>query len=263
MSTQPFIESDSQAPAAQLRARMEQQGYLFFRALLPHEEVLKVRREVLEQCAGAGWLDPAAPLMDGAERPGIEPLFEGDPAYRTVYRRLLKGPLFHAFPTQPVLLLVAGKLLGIQEAEVLVHPRRIGRVTWPHLEAATTPAHQDHFYIRGSLETYSCWVPLGDCPLQLGNLAVLPGSHHGGFRAHDVHLEHAVGGRGVEIDEAKAAWHGGDMSCGDALFFHSLCVHKALPNRTANRLRLSTDNRFQKPGDAIDPAALRPHYDAA
>ncbi len=72
----------------------------------------------------------------------------------------------------------------------------------------------------------------------------------------------AVGGRGVQVDEARAMWHGGDFGGGDALFFHSLCVHKALPNRTRNSLRLSTDNRFQKPDDAIDTGALRPHYDA-
>jgi hypothetical protein len=36
-------------------------------------------------------------------------------------------------------------------------------------------------------------------------------------------------------------------------------MHKALPNRTRRELRLSIDNRYQREGDEIDPAALRPH----
>ena len=34
-------------------------GILFFRGIVPLDTVMTVRRKVLEQCAVAGWLDPA------------------------------------------------------------------------------------------------------------------------------------------------------------------------------------------------------------
>jgi len=37
-------------------------------------------------------------------------------------------------------------------AKSLVHPRRIGRITFPGSAALTTPPHQDYFYIRGTVE---------------------------------------------------------------------------------------------------------------
>jgi hypothetical protein len=32
-----------------------------------------------------------------------------------------------------------------------------------------------------------------------------------------------------------------------------------MPNLTSDRLRVSTDNRYQRQKDAIDPSALLPH----
>jgi ectoine hydroxylase-related dioxygenase (phytanoyl-CoA dioxygenase family) len=89
---------------------------------------------------------------------------------------------------------------------------------------------------------------------------VAPKSHKQGFIEHDVHTPGAVGGRGVAVDEAHTVWHTGDFHMGDALFFHAYMIHKALPNRSGNRLRLSTDNRYQRPNEAIEPGALLPHY---
>jgi ectoine hydroxylase-related dioxygenase (phytanoyl-CoA dioxygenase family) len=253
-----FVESDAGAGADALRAEMDERGYLFFRQLVPARDVLAVRRALTTILAQAGWLDPGSDPMDAIANPELEPLMEGHPAYMPVYRTVLHTPLFHDFPAHPALLAVAAQLIG---GDVLVHPRRIGRITWPNYTAATTPAHQDHFYIRGSVETYSCWTPLGDCPRSLGGLAVWPGSHTRGYLDHSMHHEGAVGGRGVPVDEARASWHTTDFLPGDALFFHAYTIHKALPNLSGDRIRLSTDNRYQRQGDAIDPSALRPHFD--
>lgn len=59
---QPFTVSAPDEAAAVLQARFAEDGYLFFPGLLPAEPVLEVRRQVLELCAEAGWLDPEAPL---------------------------------------------------------------------------------------------------------------------------------------------------------------------------------------------------------
>lgn len=260
----PFIESNAQADNAALRAEMAERGYLFFRGVVTADVVMNVRRQVLELQREAGWIDDRDhDLMDGIVRAGVQPTMEGKPDYMAVYRKVLKLPDFHALPEHPALMAVAAKLLDCETP--LVHPRRIGRMTFPNYVEATTPPHQDHFYIRGAVETYSCWMPLGDVPIELGGLAVWPGSHKRGFIEHTARFEGAVGGRGVYPDELakpeEPEWHTTDFRPGDALFFHSFTIHKALPNLTANRMRLSTDNRYQRPQDEIEPGALRPHFD--
>jgi ectoine hydroxylase-related dioxygenase (phytanoyl-CoA dioxygenase family) len=94
-------------------------------------------------------------------------------------------------------------------------------------------------------------------------LAVWPGSHRQGFIEHNVKHAGAVGGRGVPVDESQVEWYTTDYEVGDALFFRSYTIHKALPNLTKDRLRLSTDNRYQLSTDEIDPGALKPHGVAA
>lgn len=255
----PFTESRLDEGAEALRARMKQEGYLFLRGIVSADEVQAVRGDVLALCAEAGWLDPARDPNEGIVAPGMEPTMEGMPEYMAVYRRVLKQlPRFHDFPTQPGLMAVARDLLGTDD--VLVHTRRIGRLTFPNNPEATTPAHQDHFYIRGSVDTFSCWTPLGDCPMALGGLAVLSGSHVQGFLEHTERYPAAVGGRGVLTEASDSGWRSSDFRAGDALFFHAYTIHKALPNQTPDRLRISTDNRYQRSGDAIDPGALQTHF---
>lgn len=255
----PFVESRDQDGAEALRDAMAEKGYLFFRGLVPLETVQTVRRDVLTLCAEAGWLNPGRDVMEGIVNPMMEPTGEGQAEYNAVYRRILRQtPSFDGFPLHPALMAVAAGLLGVGTGEVLVHPRRIGRVTFPRNLEATTPAHQDHFYIRGSVDTFSCWAPLGDCPTTLGGLAVAPGSHRSGFLEHTEVFPAAVGGRGVPTENIRE-WHTSDFQAGDVLFFHAYTVHKALPNRTPDRLRISTDNRYQREGDAIHPGALKTH----
>jgi len=257
----PFIESHPYEGPQALRDAMTERGYLFFRELIPVQDVLALRRDVLTLCREAGWLDSERDLMDAVIRADMQPTMEGQSEYNTLYRRILTQlPRFHAFPTHPCLMDIAATLLHTTAASVLVHPRRIGRITFPNLVSATTPAHQDHFYIRGTLDTYSCWAPVGDCPMELGGLAVAPGTHHAGFREHTEKYPAAVGGRGISVGDLSE-WHTVDYAAGDALFFHSCTIHKALPNRTPNRLRLSTDNRYQREDDSIDASALRTHLD--
>lgn len=256
----PFIESDALAPAEELRERMANEGYLFFRGLIPAEDVLAARRGVLELCEAAGWLDPSRDIMDGIPKPGHEPLREGMPEYMQVYRKILHTPVFHDFPTNRSLLNVAGKILNASSVEdVLVHPRRIGRITFPNMLEATTPPHQDFHYIRGAVDTYSCWTPLGECPIELGGLAILPFSRQRGFMEHTVQSQ-GTGGRGVPLDGEDLEWHTSDFGLGDALLFHSYTIHKAMPNLTEDKLRVSTDNRYQLAQDAIEPGSLQPHF---
>jgi ectoine hydroxylase-related dioxygenase (phytanoyl-CoA dioxygenase family) len=50
------------------------------------------------------------------------------------------------------------------------------------------------------------------------------------------------------------------MAAGDVLTFHSHTVHRALPNRTADRMRLSADFRYQPASHPVAPDSLLPHF---
>ena len=52
----------------------------------------------------------------------------------------------------------------------------------------------------------------------------------------------------------------GDLWIGDTLFFPALTIHKALPNYTEDKLRISLDNRYQAVGDPIAAHMLEPHW---
>ncbi len=88
------------------------------------------------------------------------------------------------------------------------------------------PWHQDNGY--GQLEPpldLTVWIALDDCTTDNGCLWVLPGSEHGGLRAHT-----EVGGlRGVRVDEPGISV---PMQRGDALLFGGALLHRSLPNRT-------------------------------
>jgi ectoine hydroxylase-related dioxygenase (phytanoyl-CoA dioxygenase family) len=150
------------------------------------------------------------------------------------------------------------KLFG---EKTLVHPRNIGRIMFPENTKYTTPAHQDFIHIRGTEETYTAWIPLGECPKALGGLTVLSGSHQGGIYP----VKPALGAGGVGIDTAPLEtdglyWVAGDFEIGDALFFHSHAVHKALPNQSPDRIRLSVDYRYQGCSKPVTEGSLLPHF---
>ena len=66
------------------------------------------------------------------------------------------------------------------------------------------------------------------------------------------------GAGGIEIqDPLEGRWTGGPMRAGDVLVFHSLTVHKGIPNRS-DRLRMSIDCRFQRVRDPFNPDNANP-----
>ncbi len=252
---QPYVDSTSLLlDAAALRQRAREDGCLFFRGLLPQDDVLDVRGQVLEVCRRHGWLVEGSDPMQGVVRAEGAVIESGDPRWQAFYCDVLKLRAFHALALHDKMVDALGVLFG--EA-VLPHSRNICRAMFPQTQTHSTPPHQDHFYIGGSDETWTAWIPLGDCPAELGSLAVARGTHAGGF-IRDVHEAKGAGGRAVEVAE-EAAWFGGDFECGDVLFVHSLAVHQGRDNGTADRLRLSVDYRYQPQSHPVREDSLLPH----
>jgi hypothetical protein len=54
-------------------------------------------------------------------------------------------------------------------------------------------------------------------------------------------------------------WFSTNFELRDTLFFPALTAHKAFPNLTEDRMRISLDNRYQRVGDRISEHMLVPH----
>ncbi len=253
-SLQPFVDStDLLDQPEELRRRMRREGYLYFGRLLAAERVLRLRRLFLDICRRHEWLAPGTDPLDG--RTNRAPTQEGSPDYWPVYREIQLSEDFHLLAHDERLV---GTLARILDEEVFVHPMKIGRISFPRNARATTPEHQDYVHIQGSLETYTSWIPLGDVPEELGGLAVLAGSHKLGVL--QPRAAEGAGGLGLDTSGYGLPWHGGAYRTGDVLIFPSTTVHKALPNLTSDRLRLSVDYRFTGTSHGVAETNLRLHY---
>jgi hypothetical protein len=235
---QPFVDSsDLFADGAALAARMRRDGYLFLPGLLPRGDVAALQRQIGAIARDAGWLRRDRAVEDAvADLSGF--CVDPDPTYLTTLRRINRLEDYHALKHHPVLIDLLERMLG---GAILPHPRVLMRNIFPGREEYTTKAHQDFPNVQGTTEAYTAWIPLIDCPMQAGPLQIAVGSHTAGVYDFDV----AGGAGGIEIkDPLDGRWVSGDFVAGDVLLFHSMTVHKGVPNRS-ERLRMSMDVRYQ------------------
>ena len=249
----PFKESNSllNDPPG-LRKRLRDDGYLFLRSILPKEEVVNLSHQILEICEEAGWLRPGSNFIDGQiER---APITERDDEYVPVYAQIQALETFHRLKLNK-------KIISIMETifqePVIPFPATIGRISFPRNNERATPPHQDWIFVRGSIDTLSCWVPLGDIPSDVGGLKILEGSHKAGFL--EPRPSPGPGGRTVYVDPSLE-WAHSNYCSGDILIFKMLTIHSAAANLTPDLLRLSADFRYTGESHVIDEEWLLPHF---
>jgi hypothetical protein len=267
--TDPALADDGDA----LRARLQEDGYLYIPGLLGRDAVREARLSVLERANAEGILDPAYPIEDGILRGKINPYFR--PAYteaNPALMRVLYGddqPMMHLFRNY----------FGV--------PVRHFDFTWMRVvgEGRGTAPHCDVVYMgRGTHDLLTAWTPLGDIPLTLGGLIVLENSHRrtpvalGDYLKQDVDVYCENGPNAERIKSGELKWEHYDGSfrkwtgditddpitlreqlggrwltspeyrMGDVLIFTMRTIHASIDNQT-RALRLSTDTRYQ-PADA-------------
>ncbi len=89
----------------------------------------------------------------------------------------------------------------------------------------------------------------------MGGLQVAAGSHRRGVWPFRV----SSGAGAMEVcDPLDGRWVGGDFAAGDLLVFHSMTVHKGLPN-LSRRLRQSVDTRYQCADAPVVARSLEPY----
>jgi len=248
------VSNDALEDGDELRRRLAEEGYVFLKGVMERDKLMALRRQIMELLMQGGWLVEGTDPMDGIARIDAQ-CTEGDTAYSDVYHQIYALQDFHRSGHWSEVLRVMEQVIG---GEVLPHPQKIARLWFPQYTAHTTPMHQDFVHFQGSIETYTLWGPVGDCPIELGGLAVLPGSHKiGQVREH--HFSLGAGGLAVDEEDLAETWLSTNYEAGDALIFPSLTVHQALPNYTEDRLRVSLDNRYQARDRPIAQHMLQPH----
>ncbi len=250
---EPFCDcSDVLEDQCRLRARANSNGYLYFPRLLPADEVLQLRHEVLLIHEKHGLLregsDPDAALHKEGVYVDVEYVKKPTPAVKVFYNKVLASRNFNAFFHHPIIINLIQVLLG---RAILVHPRVICHIVFPRRFDHTVEPHQDFAPVRGTQNTWTVWIPLGDCNTDLGGIAVARGSNHLGF----LNADSLAIGNGL-ADQTE--WNWNPLTSGDVLMFHSLTVHQGCDNVTTDTIRLATSARYQPVREPVDKLALGP-----
>lgn len=251
------ISNDAITSPTELQRRIADEGYLFFKQLQNPDKLLDLRYQMMTAIQRAGWLIAGTDPMDAIADVSAQ-CTEGDNQYSAGYGLAYKLEAFHRSAHWPEVTELIEKIMG---KPIMPHPQKVARIWFPKYTEHTTPTHQDFVHFQGSFDNLTLWAPVGDCPIELGGLAVIPGSHKVG-RVLEHHFSLGAGSLVVdetEHDEVDPVWHSTDYDVGDTLIFPALTIHKALPNYTEDRLRLSLDNRYQAVGDTIAEHMLEPH----
>ena len=87
----PYLEKPEK-----LRAFANEKGYLFFKGLLPENDVLNLRKQIITIVQTYGWLAPKTPPLLGLAAPDAPTYKEGTPEWRDFYSEVQKLNAFHA-----------------------------------------------------------------------------------------------------------------------------------------------------------------------
>ena len=232
-----------------LRRRLADDGYLFFRGLLPAGQIRAAGHAVLAQLRSGGWIDDRGiPSIQPRAVNSMDAL--ADPAFRAA----MFGPAFNEMPYRPALREVIRRILGPQ---AFSYPAKVLRAVYPERPQARPRGRYIHYDygVSGVQDMLTSWIPLMEIPVQIGGLAVQPGGHLGPPR------------RPRPLSATEPGWATTSYQPGDVIIFHCLTPHAALPNQ-GSTLRISGDFRWQRPGprppssSSVRPRA-RPRCSAA
>jgi len=245
-----------------LRQRAQEDGYLFFKGLLPRQEILDLRKDFLSVVDRYGWRKPGQDALGGEMDLDLlnmvpdEQIRSDIGVSEAAYKDVQKLESFHRFPHHDRLKALYKELF---QDEVLVHPRHIARMVTGHRVMVPTPPHQDFPAIQGSTNTWTAWIPLGDCPRSMGGLSVLRSSDRLGYVP--ITLSKGAGGVAAQTCPWETDWAETDFEAGDVLTFPSLTIHKALRCQHRQFIRLSMDIRYQPKSEPVEIKSLYPHAD--
>jgi hypothetical protein len=267
---------------ATLRERMTEDGYLFLPGYLDREEVRTARRSLCQRLAELGLLRRAAPGYAVEEAILIPGASLADSGVKNADVSAGCAELQH------LLYAYDGRMMRFHRAfrggDVKHYDYTWLRVVRP---GKGTTSHCDIVFMgRGTSHLNTAWTPLGDIDRTLGGLIVLEGSHQKDDLSEyvktdvDTYCENKFDGEWLDPEGNRnrptlaagsitedhvglrqklgGRWLTADYRMGDVLVFGMFLVHASLDNQTTDRLRLSSDSRYQLASDPADERWISP-----
>ena len=231
-------------PLKQLREKYQQNGYLWLKGFFDRDVILDFRRHFFDS------------IFSGAK----------------TFFEMVSSQEYEDFCTMPRLWNFYQEFL---EGQPYLHKRKIIRFTHPG-QSLSTGGHYDLIYLRAGTDRFSTsWIPLGDTPVEMGGVIYLESSDVVGrqmeaeFSAKNANLppEERISAFNrnmrengwistnlVEMaDRFNSRWLIADYEAGDMVVHSPYMIHAASQNHDPlNRMRLSTDIRYQRINDLID-----------
>jgi len=255
--------------ALALRERMAAEGYLFLPGLLDSDRVKAARASLLEKLDAEGVLDRSRPRAEGVVKAGVELSFRADLANgnEAIASLLYDGEMMEFWK-----FFLGGPALHFDFTWLRARTPAEHTVTHPHCDTV--------YMGRGTPNLYTAWTPLDDVPYDFGGLMILEGSckreeQLGEYWKMDVDAYCTNGPEREAIESGTTLWQedkryghysrdpfavqqdmggrwlGAEYRMGDLLIFGMHTLHAAADNRT-NRIRLSTDSRYQLASEPAD-----------
>ena len=264
----------------ELHRRMAADGYLFLPGYLDRGEVAAARTSALERIAASGIFQEGTPLEEGRFKPGTRMRSAQDVPIDNpeIDRLLYSGRMIEFYE-----FFLGGPVAHFDYTWFRAKTQGEAVATEPHCDIV--------FMSRGTSNLYTSWTPLDDVPFEMGGLMLLEGSHlqeelKATYGQADVNLYCENSGEAAEIIAAARAenreltgeernrilwttlgpygkdpvdtradlggrWLTADYRMGDLLVFTMYTMHAAHDNQT-DRLRISTDSRYQLASEPID-----------
>lgn len=239
-----------------LRTRLNREGHVLIRKVVPRTVALAARLEVLERLHAVDEIqDPVeAGIATGTSRRRV---LESD--LGAFWRSVSQGPLLraatHGQPMQATMDLLIGEA-AVAHDYLFLRPTVVGRSTSLHYDRP--------FFARGSERIYTAWLALGDVALDQGPLMVLEGSnrftdlleevHEVDYQSNDSPTVQILSDTAQFAHERGARLLTTQFQAGDLVVFDMLTMHGTLDNHCkTGQIRLTCDVRWQPAADPMDP----------
>ncbi|KAI1619845.1 hypothetical protein EDD37DRAFT_660065 [Exophiala viscosa] len=273
----------------EIRQRLQDDGYVWVKSVLPREDVLAMREHFFSQFSGTGLLKPGTAPVEGIYNAAEDVSLHrgvggGNPQGDEELRRLTDAHTtaqYLQFVNHVALRKMVRDITGWDE-EVMLH-RTLLRHCVPG--GSSTGIHYDRLFLRGGDAFFlTAWVPIGDVSSIGGGLHYLSDSVRLGQALEDDYKERsrdfseadkisafnrnmAATGyladhpeefmrehRRVAEKEGTATkgfkWLIANFEAGDVVFHHPCTIHGSCGNDDpSGRIRLSTDLRFYEKKD--------------
>lgn len=206
------------APAAEIKAQFEREGYWIVHDILPQSEVQSLKEEIRSILAAVRLNAP----VDRAHRDSTQAtgVYVGLAARSERMREFARDPRI-----LDLLEVVIGPNIAFLSDKIVFKS--------PEVDFGS-PWHQDWPYWEGS-HKLSVWLALDDANIENGCLKLLPGSH----RTNAAHDGEAKDGHGFNhrlrqdaVDEGQAI--SAPIKAGSAVIFHDLTLHASHPNTSGH-----------------------------